>query len=74
MSKISYQALNVFKDNNAYKVENKPGTMSYFLAINNQKEALQDVKVRQALNYAINKEHLADKVLDKTDYQLKVIC
>ncbi|WP_306692660.1 ABC transporter substrate-binding protein [Bacillus cereus] len=71
MSKISYQALNVFKDNNAYKVETKPGTMSYFLAINNQKEALQDVKVRQALNYAINKEHLADKVLDKNGLPAK---
>lgn len=65
MSKISYQALKLFKDNDAYKVESKPGTMSYFLVINNQKEVLQDVKVRQALNYAIDKGNLANEVLDK---------
>jgi peptide/nickel transport system substrate-binding protein len=71
MSKISYQDLNIFKDNDDYKVESKPGTMSYFLVINNQKKALQDVKVRQALNYAINKENLAKKVLDNNGLPAK---
>ncbi|SHG75747.1 ABC transporter substrate-binding protein [Virgibacillus chiguensis] len=64
MGKISYQDLKMFRNNDKYKVESERGTTSYFLAINNQKKSLQDVKVRQALNYAINKENLANQVLD----------
>ncbi|MET3504272.1 ABC transporter substrate-binding protein [Halalkalibacter oceani] len=65
MSKIPYQALRTFKDDDQFKVESKPGTMSYFLVMNNGREPLQDVKVRQALNFAIDKESLANELLDK---------
>lgn len=71
MSKISYEDLNIFKSNKNYKVESKPGTMSYFLVINNQKESLKNLKVRQALNYAINKQGLANTVLDKNGLPAK---
>ncbi|MCJ7840869.1 ABC transporter substrate-binding protein [Lederbergia sp. NSJ-179] len=71
MSKISYESLNIFKENEDYKVESQPGTISYFLIINNQNESLQDVKVRQALNYAIDKSSLANQVLDQNGLAAK---
>lgn len=71
MGKISYESLPTFKGDEQYTVEEKPGTMSYFLVVNNQNEKLQDVKVRQALNYAINKKSLADDILDSNGLAAK---
>ncbi|MFC0271862.1 ABC transporter substrate-binding protein [Metabacillus herbersteinensis] len=71
MSRIPYQALLTFKEDDRFKVESRPGTMSYFLVINNQREPLQNVKVRQALNFAVDKENLANNLLDKNGYAAK---
>ena len=37
--------------------------MTMYVALNNQKGALQDVRVRQAMNYAINKETIINDIL-----------
>ena len=39
-------------------------TQSFFLGINYDNPALQDVKVRQALNYATNKDSLVKELLN----------
>ncbi len=40
-----------------------PSDRTIFIAINNLKEPLNDVRVRQALNYAVNKEQIIQSVL-----------
>lgn len=42
------------------------GTRSFFLAINVNKKPFTDVRVRQALNYAVNKKLIIDRVLGGT--------
>lgn len=41
-----------------------PSTQAFFLGINYDHPILQDVNVRQALNYGVNNEELVDSVLD----------
>ena len=38
--------------------------MTMYIALNNGKGALQDVRVRQALNYAVDKDVIVDDILD----------
>ncbi len=45
------------------KVINAPSTRYLFMGINNQKELFKDKRVRQALNYAVDKDTIVKKVL-----------
>ncbi len=49
--------------NSAVKVIMAPSNRAIFIAINNQKKPFDDVRVRQALNYAVNKEDIVKNVL-----------
>ena len=49
-----------------FKVYNVVAPSVWFLILNLKEEALQDVRVRQALNYAINKDSLVNDVLQGT--------
>lgn len=42
------------------------GTRTFFVSINNTKKPFDDVRVRQALNHALNKKLIIDKVLNGT--------
>jgi peptide/nickel transport system substrate-binding protein len=42
------------------------GTRSFFIALNNQGEIFDDVKVRQAVAYALDKDLIIDKILGGT--------
>lgn len=42
------------------------GTRSFFIAMNNEGSALKDVKVRQALAYAVDKKLIVDKLFNGT--------
>jgi peptide/nickel transport system substrate-binding protein len=42
------------------------GTRTFFVAINNTKEPFNDVRVRQALNHAVNKQLIIDRILGGT--------
>ena len=43
-----------------FQIQNRPAFNILYLAFNQGNEALKDVKVRQAINYAIDKEALAE--------------
>ena len=45
------------------KVINAPSTRYLFMGINNQKDIFKDKRVRQALNYAVDKDTIVKKVL-----------
>ena len=46
-----------------YRVHSLLSSYSHILMLNNDNELFKDVKVRQALNYAINKQKIVEKVL-----------
>ncbi len=52
------------KDNPNTDVMTVNGTRSFFIAMNTQGEIFDDLKVRQAANYAIDKNLIIDKILD----------
>jgi len=45
------------------EVKQTPSTMMMYLAMNGQKSPFNDVRVRQAMNYAINKEEIVEYLL-----------
>jgi peptide/nickel transport system substrate-binding protein len=48
------------------KVISKPSSRLMFIGFNNQKEILKDKRVRQALNYAVDKETIVKKIMFDT--------
>jgi glutathione transport system substrate-binding protein len=50
------QNLKELESNNAIKVEKIPSTIAHYVSINTMKKPFNDPRVRQALNYAIDKD------------------
>ena len=59
----SAQQLPNFSHNVKYEVLTKPSSRSIFLSLNNQKAPFNDVRVRQAVNLAVDKQAIIDQVL-----------
>jgi peptide/nickel transport system substrate-binding protein len=57
------QQLASFSQDSQYKVDTKTGTRTIFVALNNRKPPFDDVRVRQAVNLAIDKQAIIDEVL-----------
>jgi len=55
-----------FKDDSKFKVVEAAGPHLWFLILNMKEGPFADVRVRQAANYAINKQSLVDNVLQGT--------
>lgn len=55
--------LPALRDNPDVEVLLAPSDRSIFISINNNDEVLSDPRVRQALNYAVNKQDIIDSVL-----------
>jgi peptide/nickel transport system substrate-binding protein len=49
-------------ENQGFKVVSVPGARNHMFAMNVRKPPLNDVRVRQAFNYAINKQEIVDEV------------
>lgn len=47
---------NTVKSDSKLAVQSDPSVYSYWIAMNNQKPIFKDVRIRQALNYAINRD------------------
>lgn len=60
--------LNIEKNKNL-KIVKTPGFMTSFIALNTEKELLQDKKVRQAINMAFNKSRYLKIVFENTAIQ-----
>ena len=58
--------LKQFADDPAYKVVTATGPHTWFLILNMKNDLLKDKRVRQALNYAVNKESITKDVLQDT--------
>ncbi|NLK00070.1 MAG: ABC transporter substrate-binding protein [Clostridia bacterium] len=61
------------KDNEDLLVAEQPGMHTWYLALNCQREPFDNVKVRQAANYAINKKDIVDNILMGTGVEAKNI-
>ena len=59
-------ALGQFSGDSNYKIVEATGPHTWFLILNLKNPVLQDKRVRQALNYAVNKESLVTNVLQGT--------
>lgn len=59
---ISGDQVGVFENNPAYNLVQAPANSLQLMAMNLKNEALSDIRVRQAINYAVDKEALIDTV------------
>lgn len=66
MLEVPPDSLKQFADDSAYKLYSAAGPHLWFLILNAKEGPLKDVRVRQALNFAINKEALVRDVLQGT--------
>ncbi|WP_336245862.1 ABC transporter substrate-binding protein [Paenibacillus apiarius] len=64
VSKIPLESLPLLKNGEKTKLVAQKGTASYFLVVNGENAALADKKVRQALNYAVDKQSIAHHLFD----------
>ncbi|WP_227793520.1 nickel ABC transporter substrate-binding protein [Paenibacillus guangzhouensis] len=63
LGKIPVESLPVLQSDSSLIVEKAPGTNSHFLAFNYKQPLLQDVRVRQAINLAINKKSIVQDLM-----------
>ncbi len=61
---ISLESIPTLKSNPEVKVLTAQGSTTYFIQINYDRPPLNDVRVRQALNYGINREAISSKVFN----------
>ena len=61
-SSISCNLMNTASANSKLSAQKYPSTMVYYITLNTTKDSLKDVKVRQALEYATDKDALAKTV------------
>jgi peptide/nickel transport system substrate-binding protein len=61
---VPYNKMKELGSNPDYAVQNFPAAQVNFLTLNTAKKPLDNVKVRQALNYAIDKQGLVNAVLN----------
>jgi peptide/nickel transport system substrate-binding protein len=54
------------KQDPRYTTVEQPGMHTWWVAFNHQKEPFKDVRVRQAMNYAVNKKAIVDNLLKGT--------
>ncbi|MCM3341129.1 ABC transporter substrate-binding protein [Paenibacillus sp. MER TA 81-3] len=66
VSKIPLESLSLLKNGEKTKLATQKGTASYFLVVNDANAAIADKKVRQAINYAVDKQSIARDLFDGT--------
>jgi ABC-type transport system substrate-binding protein len=59
---LSTQDLERFKDTSGIKVLEGLGSQQYYITLNNSRPPLDDVRVRQAINHAVDKQGIIDAV------------
>ncbi|CAG9298163.1 peptide/nickel transport system substrate-binding protein [Celerinatantimonas diazotrophica] len=65
MPEVPPNSLSIFKSSH-YKIYEQVGPHLWFLILNTRHGVFKDKRVRQAINYAINKKSLVNNVLDGT--------
>ena len=66
MVEVPPDSLNTFEDDPNFKVYEEAGPHLWFLILNTKEGPLADKKVRQAVNYAIDKQEIVENVLQGT--------
>lgn len=66
MVEVPPDSLSQFRDNPDYKVLEQAGPHVWFLILNTKEGPFADKKIRQAVNYAVNKKALVENVLQGT--------
>lgn len=59
---VSLSEIDRLKENDKVNISSYKTNLFQYIGINTLNEPIKDVKVRQALNYAVNKEELVDKI------------
>jgi peptide/nickel transport system substrate-binding protein len=63
MSSIPPESLPLITKDSKLQIHRTEGSTSYFLIFNYNNEFFQDVRIRQAINYAVNKRSMVDNLL-----------
>ncbi len=63
---VAPDLIQYFRDDPAYRVYEESGPHLWFLIFNLRSPVLEDVRVRQAINYAIDKQGIAEEFLQGT--------
>lgn len=66
MVEVTPDSVGLFKEKNDFTVHEQAGPHLWFLILNLKEGPFQDKRVRQAINYAINKQALVDNILQGT--------
>jgi len=66
MVEVPPDTLNLFQEDQSFQVYEQAGPHLWFLILNTRDEPFSDKRVRQAVNYAINKASLVEDVLSGT--------
>ncbi|KAA1053273.1 ABC transporter substrate-binding protein [Azospirillum argentinense] len=66
MVEVPADALSQFRDGDGFRVHEQAGPHLWFLILNTRHGPLKDRRVRQAVNYAIDKRAIADSILQGT--------
>jgi peptide/nickel transport system substrate-binding protein len=64
ISDIPADSLSIVENEEDLSIFSAEGTMGFFLILNDDQPILQDVLVRKALNYAVNKEEIVAQLLN----------
>lgn len=62
ISEVPPESVKTLKTNTKLKIIEQTGLRTFFVALNLTRPALQDVKVRQALNYAVDKDAIVNAI------------
>ncbi|KEQ21732.1 nickel ABC transporter substrate-binding protein [Paenibacillus tyrfis] len=63
MGKIAPESIQVAQKSDSLTVQSAPGSNSHFVVFNGSNPFLQDVNVRKAINLAVNKKSIVDKLM-----------
>ncbi|MGP8330076.1 MAG: ABC transporter substrate-binding protein [Methanosarcinaceae archaeon] len=61
---LPYPEVSTIKDNPDLDIISKETMRMYFIFVNTEKAPLNDIRVRQAINYAINRDEIVDVALE----------
>ncbi|MBM7624401.1 nickel ABC transporter substrate-binding protein [Sporohalobacter salinus] len=64
MGSIPLGSMDVFEQEDNLEIKSTDSTTSYFLIFNNKRDIFKKTNIRRALNYAINKDNIAEKLFN----------
>lgn len=64
LGKLPLESVGLFGKDKKTEIVKQDSTTSYFLVFNNSKDTFSDVRLRKAINYAVNKDAITNQLFD----------